>query len=69
LNISRWYRETNLPIFLFVHWSPTHTKQSSSGKYIVFFMCDVFFSNQTGPFCTHVSKQCLQYVFCQKRIT
>jgi hypothetical protein len=25
LNISRWYRETILPIFLFVHCSPTDT--------------------------------------------
>ena len=54
LENSRWYRVNILPIFLFVHWSPTDT------KYGIF-----FFSNPTGPFCTHVTTKCLKYVFCQ----
>jgi hypothetical protein len=52
LNNSRWYTVTTLPIFLFVHWSPTDIKQSSFGTYIAFYKWYVFL-NPTGPFCTH----------------
>ena len=51
LNRSWWYVVTILPTFLFVLWSPPDTKLC--GEYIVFLVCYVF-SNQTGPFCTHV---------------
>jgi hypothetical protein len=40
-------------------------KVSSFRTYIVFLRVAFFFSNPTGPFCTHVSTKCLKYVFCQ----
>jgi hypothetical protein len=62
LNISCWYRETVYQFFcLFIEVPLT---QHNHSAHILF-----FFSNPTGPFCTHVSKKMSQIRDLPKRIT
>ena len=48
--------------YLFLEVPLIHNNHYS--KNIFFFICYVF-SYSSGPICTHVSKKCLKYVFCQ----
>jgi hypothetical protein len=67
LNVSRWCRETFLPIFLFVQWSHTDTTLSSFGTYL-FLRAVWFFQIQLDHFIPILVKKSLKYVFCQNAL-
>jgi hypothetical protein len=66
LNNSRRYRVTILPIFLFIHFSPTDNIIII--RHILLFTCYIFLSNQNERHCTHVSKKKSQIHFVPKLI-
>jgi hypothetical protein len=65
LNSSLWDRVTIYQYFYLFILVPL-TQHNHHSAHVLLFTCGMFFfSNPTGPFCTHVSIKYLKYVFCQ----